>query len=231
MRRKSEVILVEFLRADYFFLPILREISSTILGRKSARTLSTMLAISSDSDSDVCAPSGAFSAPAATAMAAASSGAAAADSSFEAGSAGEAGAGLVSPVSRMRRQLAQAAAVVAAISDSFFAISNMPPAASSLSAAAMSEETATEEIAVREITSEETGFAEADSAGTSLTKVGVVSGVAAVTAGASSWAATGAATGAGASLFTSSFFGAWISWGAGSGCFASGPSGLADSTL
>jgi hypothetical protein len=34
---------------SYFFLPILREISSTILGRKSASTLSTMLAISSGS--------------------------------------------------------------------------------------------------------------------------------------------------------------------------------------
>jgi hypothetical protein len=59
--------------ASYFFFPILREISSTILGRRSARTLSTMPAMSSDSDSDaVCAPSGAFSAPAATAIAASS---------------------------------------------------------------------------------------------------------------------------------------------------------------
>jgi hypothetical protein len=59
--------------AAYFFLPILREISSTILGRMSARTLSTMPAMSSGSESFAArASSGLFSAPAATAMAAAS---------------------------------------------------------------------------------------------------------------------------------------------------------------
>jgi hypothetical protein len=58
--------------ASYFF-PILREISSKILGRKSARTLSTMLAMAAGSDWE-SAGSGVFSAPAATAMAAASCG-------------------------------------------------------------------------------------------------------------------------------------------------------------
>src|ERR1700739_5076414 len=58
----------------YFLLPSLREISSTILGRRSFRTLSTMLAIAgSDSEPDV-ASSERRSAPTAAAMAAMSRG-------------------------------------------------------------------------------------------------------------------------------------------------------------
>src|SRR5271169_5317358 len=89
----------------YFFFPILRETSSKIFGRRSARTLSTMLAIAAGSDCDSeDAASGVFSAPAATAIAASSWGAdAPASASF---------ASLGSPDSRMRRQLAHAAAVV-----------------------------------------------------------------------------------------------------------------------
>src|SRR5579864_8730039 len=102
----------------YFFLPSLREISSTILGRRSASTLSTMLAISPLSWF-MEASSGAFSAPAATAMAA---------SERSLSSADVEGEDLWSPDSRMRRQLAQAAAVDSLISDSFFDTSVVPPA-------------------------------------------------------------------------------------------------------
>jgi len=54
---------------SYFFFPSLRAISSTIFGRMSARTLSTMLAISG-SESREATSSGLLSAPAATAIAA-----------------------------------------------------------------------------------------------------------------------------------------------------------------
>src|SRR5579862_2902734 len=91
-------------RELYFLLPSLREISSTIFGRRSFRTLSTMLAIAgSDSEPDD-ASSGRRSAPTAAAMAATSR--------------GEATESDGDAVSRIRCQSAHAAAVVAARSDS-----------------------------------------------------------------------------------------------------------------
>src|SRR6201997_1795564 len=90
----------------YFLLPSLREISSTILGRRSLRPLSTMLAIAGSDSEPADTSSGRRSAPTAAAMAATSRGEAA-DAEAEGG-----------PVSRIRFQSAHAAAVVAARSDS-----------------------------------------------------------------------------------------------------------------
>jgi len=58
------------LKITYFFFPSFLEISSTIFGRRSARTLSTMLATESESDGETS--SGWLSAPTATAFAAVS---------------------------------------------------------------------------------------------------------------------------------------------------------------
>src|SRR5215472_1324588 len=73
LRSEIEGFVQTIRKEDYFFFPSLRAISSTILGRMSARTLSTMLAISG-SASKFVASSGLLSAPAATAIAALSRG-------------------------------------------------------------------------------------------------------------------------------------------------------------
>src|ERR1700728_384865 len=103
--------------AGYFFSDILRVISAMRRGRRSARTLSTMLATSWGFSGGAVLDSCTFcSAPAATAMAADSVGAG--SGILNSSRTGSAVPGLASPVSRICRQLAQAAAVFFKVSES-----------------------------------------------------------------------------------------------------------------
>src|ERR1700678_1389459 len=101
--------------SGYFFSDILREISASSRGRRSARTLSTMLATSAgfslavDGRETSCAI---CSAPAATAIAASTAATAASVGWFSFG------AGCVLPLPRTCRQLAHAAAELLIASDS-----------------------------------------------------------------------------------------------------------------
>jgi len=127
-----------------------------------------MLAISSGSDpASADASSGVFSAPAATARAAVSGGVDA-PSKSEVFSDGV----LESPDSRICRQLAHAAAVVSAASESLFAISLLPsPTAGSATAPVISEEAWSEETWLEEVCSEGTSLTNVDAATSGLSAV------------------------------------------------------------